>query len=218
VVRLTAAQLLVNQRVAQAALRRANAITERLRQGLSGADVRPGAFGASAFRSEVKLAGKETGAFLPPGPGRPLVVAPAGRGDPGAVGLSAAQLRIGQRIGQRAVLHANLLSELFAGGLTGDLISDGTIGAGQLAPGLSVASVGPAPPPGPPPLLAAPAPPRRTGTVTLSAAQLRINQRISQAALRRLDAVAAQLERGLSGSNFRPGSITAADLAPELRG
>jgi hypothetical protein len=58
---------------------------------------------------------------------------------------------------------------------------------------------------------------RRGGRVELSAAQLLINRRVAQAALRRADALARRLERGLTGADFRPGSITAVDLEPHLR-
>jgi hypothetical protein len=57
----------------------------------------------------------------------------------------------------------------------------------------------------------------RPGTVTLSARQLRINQRISQAAVRRSNRLIAHLERGLDARDFRPASLGALDLAPELR-
>jgi hypothetical protein len=53
--------------------------------------------------------------------------------------------------------------------------------------------------------------------VTLSAGQLVINQRIAQAAVRRVNALVARFEAGLPGSVLRPGSLSRADLAPELR-
>jgi hypothetical protein len=55
------------------------------------------------------------------------------------------------------------------------------------------------------------------GRVELTINQLRINQRIAQAAVRRTNALIDQLESGLTGENFARGSITPEDLEPELR-
>ena len=52
------------------------------------------------------------------------------------------------------------------------------------------------------------------GTVKLSAAQLLINQRIAQAAVRRSNALIEELADGLTTSNFAAGTVTATDLAP----
>jgi hypothetical protein len=51
------------------------------------------------------------------------------------------------------------------------------------------------------------------GPLRLSAAQLRINQRIAQAGVRRANALVARLEAGLTGAEFADGSITARNLA-----
>jgi hypothetical protein len=48
----------------------------------------------------------------------------------------------------------------------------------------------------------------------MTATQLRINQRIAQAAVRRANALVARLEAGLSADVFTDGSITARSLAP----
>jgi hypothetical protein len=50
--------------------------------------------------------------------------------------------------------------------------------------------------------------------LSLTAAQLRINQRIAQAAVRRANALVAHLRAGLDGEEFADGSITARALAP----
>jgi hypothetical protein len=59
-------------------------------------------------------------------------------------------------------------------------------------------------------------PPRQNppdpGSVTLSIGQLRINQRISQAGVRNANALIQRLETGLSGTDLRPATLTAADL------
>ncbi len=72
--------------------------------------------------------------------------------------------------------------------------------------------------------LAAPRPlvapsPARSGTarIRVSARQLLVNQRISQAAVRRANALAARLEGGLTGGDLREGAVAAIKLAPGLR-
>ena len=55
------------------------------------------------------------------------------------------------------------------------------------------------------------------GTVRLSAEQLLVNQRISQAAVRRANALQDQLRAGLSGRHFRDGTIVAVNLAADAR-
>lgn len=215
-VKLTAGQLRTNQRISQAALRRATAIEARLAEGLTAADIRPGALGATAFAANVQVSGAETGALSPPGTGRPLVVSGAQGDGADAVRLTAAQLRINQRISQAGLRRANRLADLFDGHLTGADIADGAIRPEHLAPGLAIASASPDPQ-----IVSTGHPQgdrrRQPVRVSLSAAQLRINQRIAQAAVRRLNSLVARLELGLPGSSFAPGSIRAADLAPELR-
>ncbi len=49
--------------------------------------------------------------------------------------------------------------------------------------------------------------------VTLSTRQLRINQRISAAAVRRANALQDRLAAGLTGDDFRDGTLGAQDLA-----
>ncbi|MND07427.1 hypothetical protein D3C83_293770 [compost metagenome] len=50
-------------------------------------------------------------------------------------------------------------------------------------------------------------------SVRLTVAQLRIDQRIFQAAVRRANDLVARLEAGLAGDAIKDGSLTAADLA-----
>jgi hypothetical protein len=214
--RLTAAQLRTNQRIAQAAVRRANALIARLEGGIAGADIRAGALGAESFAPGVRIAGAETGALVPPGTAGRLDV-PAGEGGGGAVRLDAAQLLINQRIGQSAIRRANAVRAMLEAGLTGGDIADGTITADLLAPGLSITGATAEDPPAAARIAVAGAPRGGAGRVALTTRQLLINQRIYQAAVRRLNALAARLETGLTAADIRPGSITAADLAPELR-
>jgi hypothetical protein len=50
------------------------------------------------------------------------------------------------------------------------------------------------------------------GRISLTATQLLINQRIAQAAVRRVNILVAMLEHGLSGQSFQDGSIGASAL------
>ncbi len=59
-------------------------------------------------------------------------------------------------------------------------------------------------------------PPRKNppdpGSVTLTVGQLKINQRISQAAVRDANALIRRLETGLAGADLRAATLTATDL------
>jgi hypothetical protein len=142
--------------------------------------------------------------------------APAGEGG-GTVTLTIRQLLINQRISQAAVRRTNALKARLDGGLTGGDVRDGAITPNKLARGLTVVSAkdGATAPKRSVTRLA----PRRSegGRVTLTSRQLRINQRISQAAVRRANALRLRLERGLTSADFQPRTLSAADLASELR-
>jgi hypothetical protein len=184
---------------------------------LTGADLRDGALAAEAFADDVTTTGSDSGAFLPLAGGRPLEVAE--RPDSGnSVTLSRRQLLINQRISQEAIRRSKALTQVLNGGLTGGNLVDGTVGAAKLAPGVSVGSRGSVPVDiAPTPISLPPAPERSESAakgVRLSATQLLINQRIAQAAVRSSNALSARLERGLTGGDIVPGSISVADLAP----
>src|SRR5690606_26343758 len=89
-VRLAAGQLLINQRVSQAAVRRANGVERRLAGGLTGGDLRPGAIDASRLAPGLSV-DVAVPVATTPGPSR-TVVAPATRRRGARVTLSAAQL------------------------------------------------------------------------------------------------------------------------------
>jgi hypothetical protein len=217
-IKLSTQQLLINQRISQAAVRRANAITSRLQGGLTAADIRDGSFQALKFSSQVQITGPDTGAILPPNGGRPLTVAPAQPGNPGGVKLTKQQLLINQRISQAAVRRANAVNVLLSGGLTGGDIVDRSLGPSKLAPDLRVVSLTPGPglPPGAAALsnTAQYGPSGNPRAVTLSKQQLLINQRISQAAVRRTNAIRGEMQAGITGRSFQPASIGSSDLAP----
>jgi hypothetical protein len=215
-VKLTAQQLLINQRISQAALVRANAALDALDRGLPAAALREGGLTGEAFGSSVTLAGAPSGAERPAGERYQVPVPDVASSRPGPVRLTAAQLRINQRIAQAAVRQSNALAERLARGLAGRDLAEGAVTASKLAPGLSVAASGPPPPHG----TDVEVPEPRTndgGEVRLTAAQLAINQRISQAAVRRSNLVLAILESGLTTADFAPGGLTSRELQPELR-
>ena len=211
-----ASQLLINQRISQAAVRRLNAIQRWLDAGLVTGDLAGGGFGPGAFGPGVSLA---SGAGAPPEPAapRPLAVASGSRGSAADVRAPPAQLLINQRISQAAVLRANGLKARLSGRLTGGDIVDGSLTAGKLAPGIVVA--GTSADERPAPSVTRVGTPRRArgARVELGRRQLLINQRISQAAVRRANELRAQIGSGLAEANFRPGSITSHALDPALR-
>jgi hypothetical protein len=138
---------------------------------------------------------------------------PSGR--VGLIRLSAAQLRINQRIYQAAIRRADALEARLAGKLTGGDLAAGALTQDKLAARLLVlAATPPAAEPARSRTEIAPREPGPRGEVVLTAAQLRINQRIAQAAVRRSNALLARLRAGLTGDAFADGSITARNLAP----
>jgi hypothetical protein len=222
-VQLTAAQLRINQRIGQAAIRRLNAVEAWLDAGIQGQDICGEAIGAAKLAAGIVtvLAPLPVPPPAEPGPllpdPRPLVVAPASTGG-NPVRLSVEQLRINQRIYQAAIRRAAALERRLAGRLTGGDLAAGAIAQGQLAARLQIVrSTATATEP------AASrteiAPPGTGGKApTLTAAQLRINQRIAQAAVRRANALVAHLQAGLDGDEFADGSITARALAAGVVG
>jgi Tol biopolymer transport system component len=213
---LTRRQLLINQRIAQAALRRLNAVQERLDGGLSARDLCGHAIGAGDLDPTIATAVAPASlAPAEPAAPEPIRTAPRPGGGAGAVRLSAGQLLVNQRIGQAAVRRANGLAARLEAGLTGGDLVDGQIGQSKLADRLQITGAPATPAPAP---SATVIPPREApadaAAVRLTLAQLRINQRVFQAAVRRANALVARLEAGITGAEIRDGSVTAADLAP----
>ncbi len=133
--RLTAAQLLINQRIGQAAVRRANAIEARLAEGLTGGDIADGAVGQGKLADRLRVTGATPVEAAPPS--RTVIPPRATPPDPASVRLTVAQLRIDQRIFQAAVRRANALMARLEAGLAGDAIGDGSLTAADLAPGVA---------------------------------------------------------------------------------
>lgn len=219
--RLSRGQMLVNRRIAQAALRRVNAIEEWIDAGIVAGDLRHEGLGAAAFDPALAPSGPSAAggiaaaAVRPLGIGGSAAVAEAPRG---GIPVSARDLLTTRRIAQAAVRRLTAIQARLAAGLTGGDIVDGSIGPEKLAPGLRLGR-----PTATSAAVAASTTPalRRTAhpaPVRLRPRQLLIAQRISQGAVRRAQALRERLLQGLSTDDFRPGSIGPADLAPSLRG
>jgi len=225
-VALSADQLRINQRIGQAAIRRLNAVEAWLDAGIQGRDICGEAIGAAKLAPGITTALAPAVSDTAPPPSlpapvlpdpRPLDVAPAGTGG-GPVRLSVEQLLINQRISQAAIRRAAALERRLAGRLTGGDLAPRTIAQGQLALRLQVVRAD-APATEPAASRTEIAPPSSGGkALSLSAAQLRINQRIAQAAVRRANALVAHLQAGLDGDEFADGSITARALAAGVVG
>ena len=126
--------------------------------------------------------------------------------------VTSGQLLINQRIYQAGLRRARALASRLDGGLTGGDVVDGSTTADRLRPGLDVMVPG----------AAAQVAPSRAPRVKVSrssarlratASQLRTNQRIAQAAVRDANRLITTIERGLTGGNFKDGTLTAADLS-----
>jgi len=213
-VALSAGQLLINQRISQAAVRRANAIEAWLADGIVAGDICGGAIGPAQLGRGVVAGPSTAPPALTPAAPRPLASSAGPAGTPGGVTLSRRQLLINQRISQAAIRRLNGLRARLDGGLTGGDLRGAAVGPGKLAPSIRiVAADGTVP--------ALPASTTRVvaagsgdaGAVRLTRRQLVINQRIAQAAVRRANALTDELRTGLTGRHFAAGSIVARNLS-----
>jgi len=214
---LSTDQLIINQRIDQAAIRRANGVQSWLDAGVESRDICQAALGTQELPTSA--AGGWTGVpatYAPPDP-RPVQIPAPTPGDPSKVTLTVNQLLINQRISQAAIRRLNALKARLDAGLTGGDIDDGAVGRAQLLAGTTVVY---APLPTVPPAASvtdiAPASPGDPSKVTLTVNQLLINQRISQAAVKRANELIHRLGEGIGPEEIRNGGLTAADLAPGL--
>ncbi|MBJ7455069.1 MAG: hypothetical protein JHC74_03315 [Thermoleophilia bacterium] len=216
-VTLSVAQLQINQRIYSAAIKRAEAINAWLDAGVEARDLCAGGLLATSFHSGITTAPGANGpldAAAAPDP-RPITPEPLATKTGVTFTLSTGQLRINQRIAARGVREANALQERLAAGLSGGDVDDGAVTGGKISTSVVITGA-----------TAASALPARTTTVvkpaapktgvvfTLSASQLAIDQRIGQAAIRRLNASRDALLTGIAAAELKPATITAADLAP----
>ena len=217
-VKLSRGQMLVNRRIARAALRRVDAIENWIDAGIVAGDLRHQGLGVAAFDPALEPSGPATAGGTAAAAVRPVGIGGSAAAAPrGGIRVSATELLITQRIAQAAVRRVSAIEARLAAGLTGGDIVDGSIGAEKLAPGVTLGE--PVARSAPVPASTASARPRAgaPARVRLSPGQALISQRISQSAVRRADALRERLLQGLSTEDFRPGSIGAADLAPSLR-
>ena len=214
-VRLTRQQLRINQRIGQTAIRRLAAVQAWLDARIATRDICGGGVGPADLAAGI-VAEPRSGrlALLPPADPRPITVASPGVDARVVFTLTPAQLLINQRIYQAAVRRANGLRVRLDSGLTGGDVRDGAITQGLLHDRLAVvlAPAGAAVPRSA--TVVAPPGRGRPAGVDLSARQLRINQGVAQAGVRRANALIAELSTGMDGRDLRDGSIGAADLAP----
>jgi hypothetical protein len=213
-IRLSREQLLINQRISQAAVRRANAVQAWLAAGVEGRDICGGALTAPDFAQGTVTS--FTAVPVTPAAPTPRAVTPAGQrqGNAAGVRLSREQLLINQRISQAAVRRMNALKARLDGGLTGGDVDNGTIARPQLSAGIEIlVAPRPATPPARTTTNVAPFRANNPGGVRLTRGQLLVNQRISQAAVRRSNDLIARLGRGLGAGDIRNGTLTGFDLA-----
>ncbi len=218
-VELSAGQLLINQRISQAAVRRVNGVQAWLDARLATDDICGGAFVPQSFGAGITVGATSTPtpeASLPAKP-RPVVTKAGRRGSAAGVKLEAGQLLISQRISQAAVRRANALTKRLDAGLTGGDLRPGAVTRAKIAQGLTVTSAAAVPTAAPSRTVVAPAAGGRGVAVTLSAGQILINQRIAQAAVRRSNALVDRLRAGFDARDFVPGTITFATLAASAR-
>jgi hypothetical protein len=215
-VTLSARQLRINQRIAQAAVRRVNAVQAWLDARVDGGDICGLSLTAAKFGPGVVTGPGPTAPASDAFP-RPFREKKPPKSQGARVVLSARQLQVSQRISQAAMRRAKALSRRLGRGLTGGDIRRGTITRDVLAPGLAIIAATPLAHPPRPSRTVIPAPrARKPGRFELSPAQLLTNQRIAQAALRRATVLRDELRAGLTAEDFRDRTITAVNLAPAL--
>jgi Tol biopolymer transport system component len=127
---LSARQLLINQRIDQAAIRRADGIGNRLDAGLTGGDVRAGQVTQGKLFDRLQILSR----VAAPEPPASATTIPPRRTppNPGSVTLSVGQLRINQRIAQAGVRNANGLIRRLETGLAGSDLRAATLTAADL--------------------------------------------------------------------------------------
>ena len=210
---LSVSQLTINQRISQAAIRRLNAVEARLNAGLQTRDLCGYSVGPAELGAGITSA-PAAASLAPAAPADPAKIVNPGRSGPGdPLTLSAAQLLINQRIDQAAIRRATGITNRLQAGLSGGDVRAGQVTQGKLFDRLQILTKTPTAEPA---ATKTAIPPRKNppdpGSVTLSTAQLRINQRIAQAGVRNANALIRRLETGLAGADLRPATLTAADL------
>ena len=211
-VTLTTEQLLTSQRISQAAVLRSNGALDALDAGLPALAFRTSAFGAGAFGAGVPITGTATPATPSNARGYVVPIPEKSGGSSGQVELTQQQLLINQRISQAAVLRSNAVRDRLDDGLTASQIGAGVITTPNLLPGLAFGTLG-ANAAGTP-ITVPKASGGSGGNITLTTQQLLINQRISQAAVRRSNLSIARMQAGLTQDGIAAGGISAQNVKP----
>ncbi len=211
---LSAAQLRINQRIYSAALRRADALEDWLRAGIATQDLCGGGIGATELGAGVEIVPAPGPRAAPVPTPRALTIRPAADKDDVRFTLDVDQLQVNQRIASAALRRANALAARLDGGLSGGDVGPGAVSADRIGATIAAIRADATARPAPTRTVIAPAADKSGVVFTLSAAQLRINQRIGQAAIRRLNDVRSRLLDGISGDDLRRATITGANLTP----
>jgi hypothetical protein len=131
---LSLTQLIINQRIYSAALRRADALEGWLRARIATRDLCGGGIGATALGAGVEVVPAPGPRTVPVATPRSLTIRPAADKDGVVFTLSAAQLRINQRIGQAAIRRLNGVRSRLLDGISGDELRRATITGANLTP------------------------------------------------------------------------------------
>ena len=222
---LSRQQLLINQRISQAGVRRVNTVIDKLTAGLTANDFRDCSVGPIDFDPVLVQNIAQGAPAIPPtaaAAARPVPRRPSGGGNPLRVTLSRQQLLINQRISQAAVRRVNAIRERLNGNITAGDIRNGALAAEKLDTDARFTFNRALPAGGSASTAFRPLQLRNLGRgnpakVTLSRQQLLINQRISQAAVRRINQVRAELRQGLTGVNVKDGSLARSTLSPQVQ-
>ena len=214
VITLSAVQLRINQRIYAAALRRADALDGWLRARIATRDLCGGGIGASSLGAGVEIGPAPAPRTIPVATPRALTIRPAADKAGVVFALTVEQLQINQRIASAALRRANALGARLDAGLSGGDIRAGAVSADRIGATIAAIRVSSVAPPAPTRTVIAPAADKTGVVFTLSAAQLRINQRIGQAAIRRLNEVRGRLLDGISGGELRRATVSGANLTP----
>ena len=202
-------QLLISQRITQAAIRRAEGIQRWIDEGIEGRDLRLGALG-----SRELVPGAVTDRAGPPLAAdardpRPVVVPGRRTGKADRVAVTTRQLLINRRIAQTAVRRLKALKARMDGRLTGGDVEDRTLSQDAFVAGLRALAVPRPTPRAPSVTRVAPAKAGDTsrGHVSRRVKARESNQRIAQAAVRRANELVARIEAGLVARDLRNGTL-----------
>jgi hypothetical protein len=211
--RITPSYLRTNQRTGAAAVRRANAINAWLDAGIINADLCGGALSPEDLDSRLTVLSVPP-TTTPPAPSPRKVVIAKAKDKDARIAANATQMCINQRIYQAAIVRANALRARIGGELTGGDVVDGLITQNRLRSDLMIAAATANPNP-PAASTTNVTKPTRQGcaAVRFTPQQAAINRRISIQAVVRLNRLLDDLAAGLTGKNFKDGTVTKVDFA-----